>query len=109
MSSVKHALVGKFFHTYKNDKIHCQGKVLAEVTEGVFLVQLFDWTMGAETDQFLVTINGAAGWKFYSTHEDWIGGYKRYDDMRSALGRTPATQQTIKHNRKRGNANGGKQ
>jgi hypothetical protein len=38
--------VGKFFFSFKNDELQWQGQIISNVGEGVFLVQLYEWTKG---------------------------------------------------------------
>jgi len=39
-----HDFVGKFFFSFKNDELQWQGQVISKVSEGVFLVQMHEWT-----------------------------------------------------------------
>jgi len=65
------SLVGSFFHS--NAQRGWQGCVVAEPREGVYLVELFSWTMGESTCQRLIPIDWmvSEGWQFYDDAE-WM-------------------------------------
>ena len=68
------ALVEKYFHSFVNGIRTWQGQVIQQVTSEVYLVQLFEWLEGQQTDQVLVTLSTmvAQEWRFYDTQKDWI-------------------------------------
>lgn len=57
------SLVGSFF--LSDHHRGWQGCVVAEPAPGVFLVETFDWLLGAPHDQQLVPLAEMAGWTFY--------------------------------------------
>jgi len=58
-----HGLVGRFFHGDCDRQ--WQGRVLAEPSPGVFLVELFEWVLGDPNGQVLVRLEDMARWVFY--------------------------------------------
>ena len=65
-------LVGKYFHSVKDGTVHWQGKILSEVHEHRYLVQLFSWLDGAATNQEIVKLDDMSDWRFYLTHREWV-------------------------------------
>jgi hypothetical protein len=63
--------VGRFFFSFKNDELQWQGRIISKVSEGVFLVQLHEWTTGESSSQVLFSVQDMMGWKFYDTAEAW--------------------------------------
>ena len=58
------SLVGSFFHSRADNG--WQGCVVAEPAPGIFLVQLFEWLIGASGCQQLVPIGEMSkSWRFY--------------------------------------------
>jgi len=73
---VKNPLSGKFFHSIGQDGFLCwQGQVLGEVQAGFFLVQLFSWLDGDETNCEIVPFEDMLGWLFYQTSEEMVYSY----------------------------------
>ena len=64
-------LVGKFFYSFRDDRLHWQGQVVTKVVPSMYLVQLFEWIAGCPTNQQLVTLNEMRGWAFYDDADDW--------------------------------------
>ena len=77
-------LVGKFFHRFQGDVIDWQGKVLARMKAGLYLVQLFSWLGGEETDQVFVTLAQMRNWKFYRDAELMKWRHERWRDRQAA-------------------------
>lgn len=77
------ALVGLYFHTFADagDQrvVEYQGKIVAHVGDGDFLVQLFSWLDGEPTELHLLEVarlkDGRA--QFYETREAWTAWYER--------------------------------
>lgn len=65
------ALIGKYFHTFKGDELRWQGQVSAELGEGYFLVQLFDWLVGQPNNMKVVHLGNMTGWNFYDDADYW--------------------------------------
>jgi hypothetical protein len=82
-------IVGKFFHSMDDEgTIEWQGVVLERLEGAADLhrLQLYSWWTGEETIQEVVPRRGMDGWKFYTTHAEWLRAYERYDRARSAAG-----------------------
>jgi len=55
---LSHPLVGRGFHSFDvEDRVRWQGKVLADMGDGYFLLQLMEWFVGEETYQVIVHIS----------------------------------------------------
>jgi hypothetical protein len=78
----KVSLVGRFFHSVKPDgeTINWQGLVEGHVggPKDLYLVQLYEWVMGGESDQVLVSSEQMIGWRFYDSAEDMAAYYQQY-------------------------------
>ena len=75
---MQNILKGKFGHRYEDNAITWQGRILGQVQDTRYLVQLYSWIDGDETDQVLVPIEQLDNWKFYDTEEDWKRAYDKY-------------------------------
>jgi hypothetical protein len=71
-------LVGKWFHSLKKDPryprcvngiVEWQGQIIGKPEPGWYLIQLYEWFMGSQTDQRLVPFAEMAGWLFYESDE----------------------------------------
>lgn len=71
------SLIGSYFHS--DAERSWQGIVLAEPAPGTYLVELFEWSNGAGSEQRLVTVRDmlATGWRFYDTAEWMNTAYER--------------------------------
>ena len=50
-------LKGHFFHSYNKDGlVEWQGKVIGNPEPGIYLVQLYEWLVGAESCRKLVNV-----------------------------------------------------
>lgn len=86
VQSLPSALVGMFGHTFESCKecgkprVQYQVKVLAQIADGVFLVQLYDWFLGDPTLAKAYTVEDmhAGGWAFYATRDDWTWEYEHH-------------------------------
>jgi hypothetical protein len=88
-------LVGKFFYSVSDDKetIKCQGQIVAEAGPGLYLVQLFEWVMGGESNQEIVPVADMAYWKIFDTAEEMNAAYELYSRRRTSK-RAKASQST---------------
>jgi hypothetical protein len=71
-------LVGKWFHSFKDEKICWQGQVISQIDETHYLVQLYDWIVGEPTNKRVVSIELVYGWQFHDTDQemrDWAKDY----------------------------------
>ena len=71
------SLEGKFFHSFKDGEISWQGYVVAEQSDGYYLVQLFEWVLGEPSTQKVVHIGSMADWEFYSSSDEMNDAYER--------------------------------
>jgi hypothetical protein len=78
-------LVGKFFHSFKDDKVEWQGTVLARLADDRYLVQLFDWFLGYDYVQKIVPLPEMRNWQFYDCAEAMADWYRGYDRRQSQL------------------------
>lgn len=72
------SLEGKFFHSFKDGKLIWQGYVVAEQTDGFFLVQLFEWVMGEPSVQKVMHLRDMADWEFYGSEDEWTDAYREH-------------------------------
>jgi hypothetical protein len=68
-----HPLVGMFVHTFKDGKLHYQGKVL-KVGGDVVVLQLYGWLNGDPTNCQAFNLEETKGWRLYSSARDWRYG-----------------------------------
>ena len=80
-----HDFVGKFFFSFKNDELQWQGQIISKVSEGVFLVQLHEWTKGQSSDQVLFSVPDMMSWKFYDTADDWRCALNEYESIKATV------------------------
>jgi hypothetical protein len=85
------AIVGKFFHSFEPEGTYInpptrivkwQGQIRSKVKDGIYLVQLHDWIIGAAGDQILVPIEQMMDWKFYDDPADWRHWYEKIYEPR---------------------------
>lgn len=50
------SLVGRYFHTFTEHQIDCQGRVLGRVDGDTYLVVYFEWLTGSPNGEQLVSI-----------------------------------------------------
>jgi hypothetical protein len=85
-NSSKHPLVGKFFHSLEADRqtIKWQGQIKNEVGPGIFLVQLFDYLMGAKSNQVIIPVSEMAFWPIYDTDAEMREAFERHTARKKA-------------------------
>lgn len=60
------ALRGKFFHSFGEEGfVEWQGQILGQAPGGFYLVQLFSWMIGEESNCLLVPFSEMTDWYFY--------------------------------------------
>jgi hypothetical protein len=69
-------LVGRFFHAIEGGKISWQGVVIGRISDGCYLVQLFEWPMGEPSVQRIVAVSEMSRWLFYSDAEEMRHSYE---------------------------------
>jgi hypothetical protein len=63
-------LVGRWFHSFTEDaQLQWQGQIIAKVEPGYYLVQTYEWIIGEESTQHLVTIDQMKTWLFHPSDE----------------------------------------
>lgn len=77
-SASRSNLVGKWFHSMRDGRINWQGKVLADVSDGMVLIQLFSFLDGEPTQQQIQPIAGMSDWLFYDTNEDMLISHRKH-------------------------------
>ncbi len=65
--STEQSLVGLFFHSRKDGKIHWQGRVARDVGNGNYSVQLSSWLDGSPICQKIAPFEEMKVWDFYQT------------------------------------------
>ena len=83
-----HDFIRKFFFSFKNDELQWQGQIISKVSEGVFLVQLHEWTTGETSDQFLVSVPAMMSWKFFDTADDSSSALGEYESQKASVTRS---------------------
>lgn len=69
-------LKGHYFHSYNKDGlVEWQGKIISSPEPGIYLVQLYEWIVGAESCRKLVNIQDMITWSFYETAEEMDNTY----------------------------------
>lgn len=65
-------LVGYYFHSFPKGFLKLQGVVQAKLTPEFYLVQLFEWGFGEESDQIVVSLSRMEheNWRFYDSSEE---------------------------------------
>lgn len=70
-------LTGRFFHSRDRDgAVEWQGQVVAEISNGHFLIQLHE-PGGAPGDQQVVHVARMRDWTFYKTRDEWLAASRR--------------------------------
>ncbi len=78
---------GKYFIDFQGDKVVRVGAVLGQVSEGYWLVQLYDVMRdGHMTCQKVVTVTEIMRYEFFETHEEWI---KRGEELNKRVIQDP--------------------
>jgi hypothetical protein len=71
-------LVGLYFHTFlKDNEIQWQGIVVGNPQPGWYLVQLFEWLNGTDSNIKLVMMEDMLHWQFYADKAGFDLGYEK--------------------------------
>jgi hypothetical protein len=74
--------IGKWFHTFNEDGVIVwQGQVLKRVDANTYMVQLYDWLIGAPSDRFTIHAREMANWKFYYSDDDMRDYYYKSNEQ----------------------------
>ncbi len=69
-------LIGKYFHSFTNDGgFKWQGKIVGQINNGAYVVQLFEWFLGQDSVKTIVKIDDMYDWVIYETDEDMREAY----------------------------------
>lgn len=69
-------LAGKYFHSLDESRHICwQGKVLGRAEPGFYLVQLFSWADGENSNAQIVAFEEMFEWLFYQSPDEMIHSY----------------------------------
>jgi hypothetical protein len=81
----KDPLVGKYFHSVKEDRetIQWQGQITHRVGEN-YLLQLFEWLTGCDSNQLLFPAAEMTHWSIYDSAEEMNYHYDNYCRRREA-------------------------
>ncbi len=65
------SLTGKFFHSthHISGKAIWQGRIIGNPEPGFYIVELFDWTLGAPGSIRIVSIKEMGSWLFYESDD----------------------------------------
>jgi hypothetical protein len=63
-------LTGFWFHSLKDGKVNWQGQVVHQVSDGVYVAQLFEWLAGGKSNCVIVRQCDMEGWMFYQSGDD---------------------------------------
>jgi hypothetical protein len=79
---VAETLVGHYFHVLDDRKcVQLMGQIVIEVTPEVYIVEYYDWIVGAPWDRELKTLSEMKGWRLYDSAEwmqnAWKDTYKQ--------------------------------
>ena len=66
----RNGLVGKYLHTFKDEKISQQGLIISSQGAEHFLVQWFSWLDGKPGTLQIFHISKMLDWVFYSTQDE---------------------------------------
>jgi hypothetical protein len=79
MTKTKDPLVGKYFHSVGTDRetISWQGQIIARVGDS-YLLQLFEWFTGSESNQVLIPAVEMNFWLFYDSPDAMNCSYDSY-------------------------------
>lgn len=81
----KSALVDKYFISLEGGKLCWQGRVIAQVSNELYLIETFDWLESQPFDMRLVSIGGMADWRFYDSQETMVDHFRRYEKQASEM------------------------
>lgn len=76
MKRKKHPLVGQFFHSLNHGVVEYQGRVLAEVVDGFFIIMTYSWLDGAPYKKMVVHIQAMGDWFLYDTADEMRESYE---------------------------------
>src|SRR5262245_25060902 len=76
----KHPLIGRGFHTQRDDfRTIWQGEVIASLGSDYFLVQLFEWFVGSNSTQHVISLT-----EFAEKHKNGVPKFRFFTDMKEA-------------------------
>jgi hypothetical protein len=98
MTKTKDPLVGKYFHSVGTDRetISWQGQIIARAGDS-YLLQLFEWFTGSESNQTLVPAAEMDHWLFDDSPEAmncFYDSYRRRQEVKERLEQQTAAAET---------------
>ena len=83
-ATAKDPLIGKFFHTLTElGKFDKQGHILAKVQDGFYLVEYFDFAIGAPSFQQIAKIEKMENWLIHNDADDMKYVCENYRHLRN--------------------------
>jgi hypothetical protein len=75
MTTPKNDLIGKWFLTRnKQNEVEWQGRILSTDSDGLLLIQLYEWRLGEPSGKKLVKLDEHS-WTFYDSAEEMQDAY----------------------------------
>jgi hypothetical protein len=76
------SLVGCFFHSFRktengNKVVEWQGQIISKESDRFYLVQLFSWIDGGDTNMQVIDIFQMTNWHFYHSETEMNDTYYR--------------------------------
>lgn len=65
-------LIGKFFHTTLNGRIHQQGQIMSRLDDGHYLVDLLSFRTGEYSCQRVYAAADMSSWLIYKTQAEMV-------------------------------------
>ena len=69
-------LVGHYFHSLKDGRVHWQGHVIGSPEPGWYLLELFSWLTGSPNGRRIAHIIDMHNWLFYEDSEAMVESYE---------------------------------
>lgn len=70
------SLVGNWFHSIVDGQVKWQGQILGSPSQGVYLIQLYEWFMGQPSCRRLTRLEEMTSWLFYASGEEMNYSYE---------------------------------
>ena len=70
-------IIGLFFHTRTGGEAVWQGRIVKQLEDGYYLVELFDWIKGESLAFRVIKIEQMASWLFYMTQKEMVAGFDK--------------------------------
>jgi hypothetical protein len=80
--TVENPLVGLWFHSLGKKGIEWQGQVIEYLGHSMYRVQLYEWLVGSESDEEIVSATRIKKWLFYATNRAMRDAWERFHRAR---------------------------